>query len=231
MTVPADLTPLPAREAYRLWADSYDAENPVTILERDCVRDLMPLLRGKALLDAACGTGRRLPDAETGGARRVVAVDLVHEMIHRAQARRRTPRALAVADVRALPFLESLFDIVWFRLAAGHVPDLGDAYRELARAARAGAYVIVTDFHPAAASAGHVRSFRDARGTLRVVEHHIHDVGVHVNAATRAGLTLERTIEPAVGPTVRQFYVAAGRLAAYERQRGLPLVLALLFRA
>lgn len=231
MPVRTDVAPLPAREAYRLWADAYDAENPVTLLERDCVRRITPSLRGKVLLDAACGTGRRLPGAERGGARRVAGVDIVYEMIQRAQALRRAPRALAVADVCALPFRERLFDVVWFRLAAGHLPDLGDAYRELARAARAGAHVIVTDFHPAAASAGHVRSFRDAQGTLRVVEHHIHDVGVHVNAAARAGLTIERTVEPAVGPAVRQFYVAAGRLAAYERQRGLPLVLALLFRA
>ena len=80
------------------------------------------------------------------------------------------------------------------------------------RVARAGAHIIVTDFHPAAARAGHTRSFRDAQGRLHTVEHFIHDLGAHRTAAAAAQLTLDSCLEPAVGPQVRSVYEQAGRL-------------------
>jgi malonyl-CoA O-methyltransferase len=217
---------LPARDAYRLWADTYDAENPVTTLEQRCVRVLTPRLTGCWLLDAACGTGRRMPRTGGPGAHRAIGADLVFEMVRRAQH-----ATVAVADVNALPFGAELFHVVWCRLALGHVAELEPAYAELARVARPEAHIIVSDFHPAAARAGHTRTFRDAQGELHAVEHHLHETSDHVAAARRAGLTLDHVMEPAVGRGVRRFYEAAGRLDIYAQQVGLPLVLALSFRA
>lgn len=256
--------PLPAREAYRLWVDTYDAENPITVLEQHAVRMLTPPLAGGWLLDAGCGTGRRLPRTGGRGPRRVVGVDLVFEMLRHARTRSSrsagagSPRnadpgpqpevastspatstarrahpvpALALADVQALPCRDHVFHVVWCRLVIGHLPNLPSVYAELARVARRAGHVIVTDFHPAAVEAGHLRSFRDARGELHVVEHHVHDAAAHVQAAARAGLKVAGRIEPRVSRAVRPLYAAADRIDAYERQRGLPLVLALAFRA
>ncbi|MGH7467542.1 MAG: class I SAM-dependent methyltransferase [Longimicrobiales bacterium] len=219
---------LPARDAYRLWARSYDAENAVTVLEQCAVLALTPPLAGTWLLDAGCGTGRRLPRAGKEGPARVVGVDLVFEMLN---VRARADVSLVVADVRALPCRAHSFHVIWCRLAAGHLPELDGLYAELARVARAGAHVIVTDFHPAAARAGHTRSFRDEDGQLHSVEHFIHDIDAHLAAAQSARLTLVACQEPAVGPEVRHFYAAARRLDAYDRQQELPLVLALALRA
>ena len=209
-----------------MWADTYDVENALTRLEQRTVRALTPPLAGTWLLDAACGTGRRLPRTGAKGAHRVVGVDLVFEMIRQAAR-----PGILVGDVRALPCPSRLFHIVWCRLAVGHLPELERVYAELGRVARPGARVIVTDFHPAAARAGHTRTFRDTHGTLHEVEHHIHEAGAHMAAARRAGLELDEVAEPAVGRAVRPFYEAAARLDAYERQTGTPLVLALAFRA
>ena len=193
---------------------------------------LSPALAGTWLLDAACGTGRRLPATGGSGPQCVVGVDLVFEMLN---ARVRTTATdapvLAVADVRDLPCRTDQFDVIWCRLAAGHLPEIEPLYRELARVARPGAHIIVTDFHAAAARSGHTRSFRDANGELHTVEHFIHDVEAHSHAAARAGLRLAVQDERRVGPEVIEFYQAAGRMDAYEQQQGLPLVLALAFRA
>lgn len=51
---------LATRAAYRLWAETYDEENPLTTLDESAVRAFTPELQGLDLLDAACGTGRRL---------------------------------------------------------------------------------------------------------------------------------------------------------------------------
>jgi len=228
VTTPDTSSVLPPAEAYRLWAATYGAENAVSDLERRAAEALTPPLARVRLLDVGCGTGRRLDEARAAGAR-VVGVDLVEAMLRRA-AVRELPGALAVADVRALPFPAARFDVVWCRLVLGHVPALEVAYAELARVLRPEGTLVVTDFHPAAARAGHQRTFRDAGGLLRAVEHHVHDPHEHLHAAAAAGLRPVGRDEPAVGPAVEAWYQAASALERYRADQGLPLVLALAFR-
>jgi ubiquinone/menaquinone biosynthesis C-methylase UbiE len=162
-----------------------------------------------------------------------VGLDLAFEMVRRHEHNQQSSsRALlGVADVRELPCRADQFDVIWCRLAAGYLPEIEPLYRELARVARSGAHIIVTDFHPAAARQGHTRSFRDAHGELHTIEHFVHDAEAHIDAAARGGLAFVARRDPQVGPEVRDFYEAADRLPAYEQQVGLPLVLALAFRA
>lgn len=90
--------------------------------------------------------------------------------------------------------------------------------------------MIVTDFHPAAAAAGHRRTFRDGTGRLHEIEHHPRSPETLVAAAAAAGLEPVERVEGRVGPDIRSFYERSGRLAAYAEQEGLPLVLGLSFR-
>jgi malonyl-CoA O-methyltransferase len=235
---------MPARRAYAEWAAGYDTENAVTTLEDEAVRRLTPPLTGLALLDAACGTGRRMAAAATLAPRLIAGVDLVFEMIARAPRHgsadtppdSESPGALpisnaagrlAVADLAALPWRNQLFDVVWVRLALGHVAELEPVYRELARVTRQGASVIVSDFHPVAARAGHTRTFRDRHGKRHVIEHHVHDIEDHLDAARSVGLTQSARIESVIDRRVRHFYADSGRLDLYAEQCGLPLVLVL----
>ena len=112
----------------------------------------------------------------------------------------------------------------------GHLPEPATAYGELARVLRGGGSLVVTDFHPAAARAGHTRTFRDAQGGRRTVQHHVHDPGDHGLWAAAAGLALDATLDAPVGPSIRDHYSAAGALDRYRRDEGLPLVLAMAFR-
>lgn len=233
---------LPVADAYRLWAPRYDAENAVTALERRLVDAASPAPAGRALLDAGCGTGRRLP-AGAGAPRLAVGIDLVPEMLRAGVAARggspgSVPDAgtggpvplLAAADVRGLPFHPDLFDLLWLRLVAGHLPRLEPAYAELGRVAGEGARLVVSDFHPAAIAAGHARTFRGPDGRTRAVEHHVHSVASHEAAAGAAGWLLDDAVEAAAGEPERRYYERAGRAAQLERERDLPLVLVLCFR-
>ena len=214
---------LPARDAYRIWADRYE-ETVVSALENRAVAGLTPPLKGRALLDAGCGTGRRLPSSALG-LRRTVGVDLVPAMLGRASER----AARSAGDVRALPFPAGIFDVLWCRLVLGHLAELDGAYRELARVSRKGSALIVSDFHPTAAAAGHARTFRDSAGRLRAVEHHVHELADHRRAADAAGWTLDRALDLVLGPEERPFYERRGRAEQYERERDLPLVLVMCF--
>ena len=181
---------------------------------------MTPDLTGLALLDAGCGTGRRLAGLQSHP-RRAIGVDLVPEMLAQAT----DCGDFAAADVRALPFDDATFDVVWCRMALGHVPDLALGYCELARVTRPSGLVIVSDFHARAVQAGHRRTFRDSVGDLKEVEHHMHDAEAHRSSAADAGLSLERMLEAPAGDRERNYYARAGRLGQFERERDLPLVL------
>ena len=210
-------------EAYSLWAPNYAAETVISALEYVAVESLSVDVRNRRLLDVGCGVARRMTQARESGVALAVGVDLTPRML----AEAREGELLAAADVRAIPVADESFDVVWCRLVLGHVPDLDASYVELARVCARGGRVVVTDFHPDAVEAGHRRTFRGDDGVVREIEHHVHTPREHRRAAARAGLTLVHCFDRVVGETVRGFYERAGRLEAYEQQRGLAVVLAL----
>jgi malonyl-CoA O-methyltransferase len=222
------LKALDARQAYPLWAPTYSDETAISFLEDRLVRDMTPPLTGARLLDVGCGTGRRVRHA---GAASAFGLEPCREMLAAGAAVDGpfTGVDLGVGDVRDMPLSGSGFDVVWCRLVLGHLPKIAGAYAELARVADDGATVIVSDFHPAAADAGHRRSFR-AGGRLIEVEHHVHSAEQHIEAAQAAGLDLQEIREAEIGDDVRPFYARAGRLETFSEHVGLPIVLALAFR-
>jgi malonyl-CoA O-methyltransferase len=209
------MTYLNVRDAYRLWAPIYKNETVVSALDEELTRALSPPAEGCRLLDAGCGIGRRITRAQASFA---VGVDLSLEML---TAGGRTD--VVAADIRALPFSAEQFDLIWCRLVMGHLRGLVSAFKEFARVSRKSAFLLVTDFHPDAVAAGHVRSFRDFSGVVHEVEH-------HVGAAESAGFNPVAARAGLVGSSVECMYRRAGRMDAYERDKGLALVAGFLFQ-
>jgi malonyl-CoA O-methyltransferase len=209
---------LDAREAYRLWAPTYSAESTASFLDEELAQQMLTGLFHTRLLDAGCGTGRRIADIP--GA---IGMDLSPNMLAAGGA----PN-LVQGDVRAIPFEARRFNMVWCRLVLGHLPDLLPAYRELTRVCTPGGHVFVTDFHPDATAAGHRRTFTDPAGAVHEIEHYIHTN--HAEVARDAGLHLVAHRDAVVGPSIRDFYLRGIGLKAYKRDEGLKLVSAFLFR-
>ena len=222
------MTVLGAAEAYPLWAPHYSTETAVSWIEDELVAAMTPPLAGLRLLDAGCGTGRRLRDVE---AEQAVGVDLCPEMIEAGAADLKgCPRVRTLTgDVRALPFADGSFDVVWCRLVIGHVAECGRVYRELARVTAPGGRLIVTDFHEEAYAAGHRRTFR-ADNAVVEVEHHVHGLSHQLQEAARAGLESLAVKEGRVGPSVEGLYRSSGKSDRFLEHVGLPVVLALRFR-
>lgn len=216
------MTYLNVRDAYRLWAPIYANETVVSALDEELTWALSPPADGRTVLDAGCGIGRRIPQARANFA---VGVDLSLDML---AAGGRTN--VVAADLRALPFLPEQFDLIWCRLVLGHLRDLLSAFREFARVSRKSAFLLVTDFHPDAVAAGHVRSFRDLSGAVHEIEHHVHSERDYIDTAESAGFTTVASRAGLVGPGVEGMYRRAGRIAAYERDKGLALVAGFLFK-
>lgn len=222
------MTVLDARQGYRLWAPFYAEETVTSRLDDLLVAQLSPPADGLRLLDAGCGTGRRLRDC---GAASATGVDLSPEMLDAGPGRDFDDGRIRtmIGDIRALPLPDRAFDLVWCRLVIGHLPAIGAAYAELARVAEPGATLIVTDFHPEAAAIGHKRTFR--RGdTVHELGHYIHELEAHAEAGRAAGLQLVRSAEARIGPEVWDMFARASRRTLYFENVGLPLVLGLVFR-
>jgi malonyl-CoA O-methyltransferase len=222
------MRPLKVDEGYRRWAPSYSSETAISFLEDRLVSAMTPPLAGARLLDAGCGTGRRVRNTAAASA---VGLEPSHAMLAAGIAKDGpiTGVELVVADIREMPLQDCSFDVVWCRLVLGHLDRIDQAYAELARVADYGAVVIVSDFHPAAAAAGHRRSFR-IRDEQFELEHHVHQPEDHIAAARTAGLGLREIRDAAIGSDVRSFYEKAAKLEAYPDHFGLPVVLALAFR-
>ncbi len=110
--------PLEAQEAYRLWAAGYDLENPVTQLDRLAAAELSPPVANLRLLDAACGTGRRMAAHSAGVPALAVGVDLARDMLLAGRGRIPSFSRLIQGDIRRLPLATGTMDFADWGAAA-----------------------------------------------------------------------------------------------------------------
>lgn len=215
---PVKVEELAVNDAYRLWASTYAEETATSFLDEELAQEMLRGLPRTRLLDAGCGIGRRIE-----GIPGAAGIDLSPEMLAAGSAHN-----VVAGDIRRMPFASGFFEMVWCRLVLGHLPDPSTAYREIFRVSAAGAYIFITDFHPEAAAAGHRRTLTDAAGKVYGIEHYVH--ADHVQLASEAGLRLVAARDGVVGPSIRDFYLRGIGRKAYERDLGLRLVAAYLFR-
>ena len=188
-------------EGFKRWARAYGAEpNPLRALADRLLQSWIERVRpGERLLDAGCG-----PEPAAGA----FGLDLSRGMLAAA------PRGRVVqADIAAPPFAPGTFDWVWTSLALSYAADPPAALRSLAALARPGGRLMVCDLHPAAAGWTRGPGIESRVGSL--------DPGPGWAA-------LERREAP-FGRPERAVFEAAGRLDLWERTRGTPALLAVLW--
>jgi len=198
---------LPTREGYDRWAEIYDAENnPLIALEEPLVAALLGNVRGLAIADVGCGTGRHaLRLAEAGAA--VTALDFSPRMLEQAKDK---PGAANIHfiphDLAApLPLSDRSFDLALCCLVGDHIADLASLFRELARICRPDGAIIFSVMHPAMMLRGLQARFTDpATGRETRPQSYPHQVADYVMAATRAGLHLAHISEHAVDEALAQ---------------------------
>ncbi len=105
------------------------------------VRRTVGDVRGRAVLEAACGSGAGVHWLTAQGAR-ATGCDISAEAL--AAARRNGPGRFLLGDVHALPFPAKSFDVVISCETLEHTLDLDSALRELLRVARPGAQFFLT---------------------------------------------------------------------------------------
>lgn len=223
------------KDAYNLWAESYDdAEGNVLLhTEERVIRPLLDSLNlvNAVILDAGCGTGRYMQQLLEKGPRNLVGFDFSFRMLD--IARRKFASAgspcLVNASFRKLPFRSGRFDLILSTLAVDHTPGLAGTVRELTRTLKPGGTIILSCFHPFGFLTGWKRTFT-ARLETYAVRYIPYSVADYLNAFTSAGLTLVKVEEPVIDESVRHLYTAMGKEDFYKRSIGHPLSLIFLLR-
>jgi ubiquinone/menaquinone biosynthesis C-methylase UbiE len=215
------------RDGYDRWAQVYDHDgNPLIALEDPAVREAAGEVRGLAVLDLGCGTGRHAQWLAAAGAL-VTAVDFSRGML--AEARRKPGseriRFLAGDLRRRLPFRDGVFHLVVSGLVLEHVPDLDHFFAEAQRVARPAGRAVISAMHPAMFLRGAQARFTDPESGEVVrpgsVAHQVEDF---VAAAERAGFGVESVTASAADAAL------AARYPRAERYIGWPMLAVLRLR-
>ena len=211
-----------AREGHRLWAPVYDSEpNPLLALESRIVRGLLPCAPAR-VIDVACGTGRWASYFAQFGTT-VYGVDSCEEMLAQAVKHRSLKGRLTLADAEHLPFRESAADLVLCSFAVSYFRHLRRTLVEMARVSAPGAWIIISDMHPAAMAAGWSRSFR-VHKSLYEIETTLYSTAELNAAAASAGLRFAAHLGASFDEPERSLFERAGKQHLFTRLRAVPAV-------
>jgi malonyl-CoA O-methyltransferase len=218
---------LSTRDGYDRWAEIYDVEdNPLIALEEPHVAQLLGDVKGLAIADIGCGTGRYAVRLAHAGAL-VTAVDFSEAMLQRARAK---PGAGAVTFVyhdlaETFPLADASFDRVLSCLVVDHIADLTRFFAELRRLCKPAGFVVVSVMHPAMMLRGIQARFTDpATGREVRPQSYPHQVSDYVMGAVRTGLTFDHLSEHAVDDDL------AARSPRAGKYLGWPLLLVMRLR-
>jgi malonyl-CoA O-methyltransferase len=212
---------LPTREGYDRWASIYDTDgNPLIALEEPQVDRLLGDVRGLAVLDVGCGTGRHAICLAARGAI-VHALDFSPEMLARARDKAGAAGInFAVHDLsQPLPFPAQAFDRIVCGLVVDHIADLELLFREMHRVCKQTGCAVVSVMHPAMMLRGVQARFHDpASGQEIRPASHPHQLSDYVMAAARAGFAFDHLSEHVVDEAL------ASRLERARRYLGWPML-------
>jgi malonyl-CoA O-methyltransferase len=214
---PVDL--LSTRDGYDLWAAIYDEEgNPLIAIEEPRVDQLLGDVRGLAVADIGCGTGRHAIRLASAGAT-VEALDFSAGMLERARKKAQGLNINVHDMAKPLPFADKSFDRVICGLVIDHIPDLAGLFREMRRICKPAGFVVVSVMHPAMMLRGVQARFHDPVSGREIRPASCpHQLSDYIMAAVRAGFILEHVSEHAVDEAL------ATRLERAQRYLGWPLL-------
>ncbi|MGO8792942.1 MAG: class I SAM-dependent methyltransferase [Terriglobia bacterium] len=227
---PSDRCCVSVREGYERWAPTYDRDpNPLLALEERWLQTLIPPLKGKRVLDLACGTGRWLAWQLTQRATSVVGVDFSAAMLSVARKKPALHQRLVQADCREIPFAHASFDLVVCSFALAHIFDLNSVVREVSRVSAAGADVLVSDLHPVAYAHGWRTGFRDHQGAAEIATRPRSAQDL-VAAWIAAGFKCVHSADCRLGEPERPIFARTGKDRLFEAACHIPAILILHFR-
>jgi malonyl-CoA O-methyltransferase len=222
------LTP---KEAYELWAPTYDERenNAVLLTEEQAILPIFDRIQmaNKRVVDFGCGTGRHILHCLDRNAREIVGIDISDAMLSEARRKIKDPRVLFVqSPLDKLPLAEVLFDVGIASLVLSHLQVLGPSIHEMARVMRPRAKLLVSDIHWKFNERRWQRTFHPRNApTQRVApENYCHSLAGYEDAFRQNHLVVDKFSEPPLNSSLRPCFERSNMIEVYERYLGEPLL-------
>lgn len=143
-------------------------DNCNVLMEQPEMAQLLPDVRGKAVLDLGCGCGHNCAQFSDSGAARIVGIDISQKMLAIAQSESYRPnieyKNLCMTEISAL---SGKFDLVYSSLAFHYIEDFDRLMRDIAGLMNKGGTLLFSQEHPiyTASENGQGHYILDEQGT------------------------------------------------------------------
>jgi len=184
---------LSAAEGYAEWSKIYDSSyNPLINLETAYLDQFLPEVKGKSIVEAGCGTGRKLQILRERGATKLVGLDFSPEMLKLAIQKFGSEIQFHQHDIKKLwPIDNDSADMVVFSLVLEHIRDLQFPFAEANRVLKNKGVILISEIHPSYREQGFQASFKfEADVKKRLVESYHHSIGDFQKAAELTGFII-----------------------------------------
>jgi SAM-dependent methyltransferase len=230
MSLPASVQLTPVKEAYRLWAPLYDATpNPLLSLEQRSLAPMLHSATGCDVVDLGCGTGRWLAQLSKANPRSMIGIDFSEEMLAQASVKLAPGVRLVQADCLASPLTDRSSDWILASFLLSYLEDLRGFACEVARIARTGGSILISDVHPTTRNYGWRRTFRSTDQLIEI-QSHVYQLEDLQRAMEEAGFEPTFLHEIAFGEEEQRIYIDAGRADLFFRVQSLPVLFVAGFR-
>lgn len=217
-----------SREAYDLWAESYDdqPDNLMFYLDSRLFTTLMAGvdIKDKSVADIGCGTGRHWPLLYQQQAGNLTGYDVSEGMLHRLHIK--FPDADLV-KINSDDFLadvsDATYDAIISTLTIAHIENLDAALLEWCRILKPQGDIVITDFHPLALAAGGRRTFQHNHKLIGI-RNHVHSTQALKDIFTERGFMVVKEEEHVIDESVRHFYEKQDALHVYNNFKGKPMI-------
>ncbi len=212
-------------EGFSAWADVYDQrQNPLLSLEERYLLQLLPKIQGRDVLDIGCGTGRWLVQLSRLRPHSLHGVDPSPQMLARAAEKRIPHVRLSESSCTYLPVDDASVNLLLASFVLSYEADLDRAASELARAAKPGSDLFISDMHPETSIRLHwKRSFRigEIEVQLQPIPRSIPEI---LDALKAAGFVERAIIEPAFGAPEQDIFTSHDKLQSFSEAGQLPAI-------
>lgn len=222
-----------AATAYNLWAGDYDSQphNLMLALDETVFSELLqlvPFTKG-LIADIGCGTGRHWQKLLQLQPQKITGFDVSEQMLAKLVAKYPGAETHLVKNESLAPLQDNSCRLLVSTLTIAHIENMHAALKEWARVVAAGAYIIITDYHPAALAKGARRTFTANHEEISI-KNYVHPVEQVIQRAKQLNLSVIRLTEKIIDESMLPYYEQQSAVHVFEKWKGTPVIYGLLLQ-
>ncbi len=223
--------PLDPQKAYDIWSEIYDQndDNLVFLMENKILDSLFSKisLRNKTILDYGCGTGRNWKRLLSLSPVKLIGCDISAGMLEQLKKKYSGYEIYLLKNNSFIPINNLNIEFIFSTLVAAQIKNLKSLFLEWDRLLKPGGFILITDMHPEALTAGGKRTF-EKNGKHYEVKNYIHSIEEIKLIGSSLNYKIIELKEEIINEDSKEFYSRKNALHIYEKFRGMPLVYGIL---